>query len=361
MPHKPDYFLISIISFLLLFGLIILSSTSVVISQKKFGENYYFIKHQLLYGVSIGLAAFFFLSKLNYQNFKKIALILMIASIILMLMVLFIGKNYQGAKRWLSFAGFSIQPSEFLKITLIIFIAKWLDSRRKDINNIHSLSALFLILLMPTILLILEPDISTLAIILANILIMFFYSNINLSRLALIGGISFIFLVIVTFTASYRLDRLISFINPSNESQGKSYQINQSLVAIGSGGIFGKGLGKSVQKFNFLPEPISDSIFAVLAEELGFAGIILTLGLFLLLLKRTVQLAQKTSDYFGQLLLTGLSSLIIIQALINILSVAGLIPFMGSPLPFFSYGGSNLLSTLIITGIMVNISKYTKS
>lgn len=360
MPHKPDFFLIFIISFLLIFGLIILSSTSVVISQKKFGENYYFVKHQLLNGVLIGLTAFFILSKLNYQNFKKIALILMIISIILMLMVLFIGKSYQGAKRWLSFSGFSIQPSEFLKITLIIFIAKWLDSRRKDINEIHSLGALFLILLTPTILLILEPDVSTLAIILANILVMFFYSNINLSKLVLISSTAFIFLVIIAFTASYRLDRLTSFINPNNESQGKSYQINQSLIAIGSGGILGKGFGKSVQKFNFLPEPISDSIFAVLAEELGFAGVALTLTAFLLILKRNVQLVKKIPDYFGQLLLVGLSSLITIQAIVNILSVAGLIPFMGSPLPFFSYGGSNLLATLIAAGIMVNISKYTK-
>ena len=357
---KPDYLLLGTVAFLIIFGLIVLTSTSIVISQKKFGESFYFLKHQVFYGAILGLIAFFIASKIDYLILKRSALILMIISIILMILVLVIGIEYQGAQRWLSVANFSFQPSELFKISLIIYLASWLESHKKNINNLDSVISILLIILIPTVLLILQPDLSTLAIILLIAMIMYFYSSAKISYLAL-GGLGIAFLLfIMAIVAPYRLQRITGFLNPDSGAQGLNYQINQSLVAIGSGGFWGRGYGQSIQKFNFLPEPIGDSIFAVLAEEFGLLGVILTVLAFLIILKKGIDLANRAPDFFSQSLCLGLSSYIVIQAFINILSISGLIPLMGIPLPFFSYGGSHLISTLIACGILVNISKYTK-
>ena len=358
--HKPDYLLLGTIIFLVIFGLIVLTSTSIIISQKKFGESFYFLRHQVLYGGILGVIAFFIASKVNYLILKKGAIIIMAISIILMSLVPLIGVDYKGATRWLSVAGFSFQPSELLKIAMIIYLASWLESHKKNINNSNSVISIILIMLVPAFFLILQPDMSTLAIIIAISMIMYFYSSAKVSYFAIGGLVIAFLLVVITLVAPYRLQRITGFLNPSLGSQGLNYQINQSLVAIGSGGFWGRGYGQSIQKFNFLPEPIGDSIFAVLAEEFGFLGITLTVLAFFIILKRGLTIADHAPDFFSQSLTIGLSAYIVVQAFINILSISGLIPLMGIPLPFFSYGGSHLISTLIACGILVNISKYTK-
>ncbi|MBI3458741.1 putative lipid II flippase FtsW [Candidatus Azambacteria bacterium] len=358
--HKPDYLLLGTIFFLVILGLIVLTSTSIVISQKKFGESFYFLKHQILNGVILGLIACFIVSRINYSFLKRSAITIMIISIMLMILVFIIGINHQGAKRWLSLANFSFQPSELFKISIIIYLASWLESHKKNINNLNSIITILVMMLVPAVLLVLQPDISTLAIIILISLIMYFYSSAKISYLVLGSLVTIFLLATVILISPYRINRITTFLNPDTGTQGISYQINQSLVAIGSGGFWGRGYGQSIQKFNFLPEPIGDSIFAILAEEFGFLGISLTVLAFFIILKRGLTIASQAPDFFSQSLAIGLSSYIVIQAFINILSVSGLIPLMGIPLPFFSYGSSHLISTLIASGILINISRYTK-
>ncbi|MBI3631613.1 MAG: putative lipid II flippase FtsW [Candidatus Staskawiczbacteria bacterium] len=359
--HKPDYLLLGTIIFLIIFGLVVLTSTSIVISQKKFGESFYFLKHQILNGLLPGLIIFLIISHLNYSFLKRYAMIIIIITVILMILVPLIGTSYKGAQRWLALGGFSFQPSELLKISLIIYLASWIESRKKDINSLNSVATILLIMLVPAIFLILQPDMSTLAIIILISMIMYFYSSAKISYFALGGLVIAFLLVAVTLVAPYRLKRITSFLNPEIGAQGLNYQINQSLVAIGSGGFWGRGYGQSIQKFNFLPEPVGDSIFAVLAEEFGFLGITLTILAFFIILKNGLAVANQAPDFFSQSLAIGLTSYIVVQAFINILSISGLIPLMGIPLPFFSYGGSHFISNLATCGILINISKYTKN
>lgn len=361
--HAPDYFLIAIITIICFFGLIILSSASVVVSFEKFGQADYLIKHQIFFGLIPGLILLFFTSRINYQQWKKYALLLLIFNIILLLFVFVpgLGESYNWARSWISIFGFSVQPSEIVKLTFILYLAAWLEKRKKEITHFFYGFLPFLIFLsIISLLIVLQPDVGTLSIIVLIGLVIYFAAGAKIWHLGLIGlsGMSIFFWLIKI--APYRLARFSVFLNPELDPQGIGYHLKQALLAIGSGGIFGRGLGFSRQKYLYLPEVIGDSIFAVLAEELGFIITICLVILFLILMLRGFRLAKLAPDDFARLTVVGIISWFIFQTIINIAAMVGFLPLTGLPLPFISYGGTSLAVSLAAVGILINISKQSK-
>ncbi len=365
--EHPDYVLFSVVVILIILGILILFSVSASISQEKFGITYYFLEHQLLFGLIPGIILAFLIFKIRLDFIKKWTPILLLINLILMLLVFFpkIGVESGGATRWLNLGKLTLQPSEFLKITFIIYLAAWLSSRsdklklknaRKIFNQ--TFIAFFILISIITLLLIFQPNASTLGIIVLTGTLMYFLSNTPLWQIAvmvLLGGISLVSLIKI---APYRAARLLILLNPEMDPMGKGYQLNQALIAIGSGGIFGLGLGMSQQKFGFLPQTFSDSIFAIFSEETGFIGGLILILLFLGFFWRGFKVGLNCRDRFSQILAFGITLYIVIQAFFNIGSMLGILPVTGIPLPFIGYGGSHLIAELIGVGILLNISKH---
>lgn len=363
MKNKADYILILDVLALVLFGLVILSSASVVISQDSFGENYHFLKHQLFYGLPLGLIGFFVCQKINYKIWKKLSFVLLIASIILLVLVFVpkLGYSHGGAKRWINLGFFSVQPFEFVKLTFIIYLSSLL-SRKGDINKIIKQSAIpalsvFAILF---VILCLQPNISALTMIFMIAILIYFIAGLDFRYIFSIGALFSVGLMILIKTTAYRINRLTVFLHPETDPQGMGYQINQALLAIGSGGLFGLGLGHSIQKWKYLPEIIGDSIFAITAEELGLVGAGSLVIFFVVFAWRGFIIAKRSSSRFGYLMAGGITGWIFFQAFLNIAAISRLVPITGVTLPFVSYGGSSLISCLIAVGILVNISKHNK-
>lgn len=353
--------LITWLTFILaIFGLVMISSAGVYVSQKDFGTSYYYFNHQLIFGFLPGFFLFLLASKIDYKIWKKLALPLIFVSLGLLLLVFFpgLGVSVGGAKRWLDVGPFSFQPSEILKLTLIFYLAAWFSRRQLRTKDKFSSTLAFLaVLFFVSIFLVAQPDIGTLAIIVAIALAMFFASGIEFKHLmGILLLIAVGFSLIVVFSP-YRFDRIFVFLNPDFDIRGVGYHLNQSLIAIGKGGFWGLGFGQGEQKLGFLPEPVSDSIFAVLAEELGFAGMILLVALLLTFVFVSFSAAKKTGDKFASLYAVGFGSWVGIQSFVNIASLSGLIPLTGIPLPFISYGGTSLAVLMAGAGVLVNISK----
>lgn len=341
---KPDYVLLAVIIILVLFGLLILSSTS--------AEKPFYIKHQLIYGVLFGAIGFLIAQKINYHFWQKIALPFFIFSLILLGLIFVpeLGLGTGGARRWVQISIFSFQPGEIVKLAFIIFLASLLSKKGQKLAPFLIWSfvvALFFIL---------QPDIGTIGLIMLIALTMYFTAGAKLWKVGIVILCGFASLLVLIKLKSYRFNRLLAFLYPKIDPQGISYQINQAYLALGSGGIFGQGLGSSQQRI-FLPAVHTDSIFAILGEELGFVGAIIILMLFLTLTWRGFRIGLKAEDQFGRLLAIGISSWLVLQALINIMAITGLIPLTGIPLPFISYGSSSLILCLIGAGILWNISK----
>lgn len=365
---KPDYILAGITIILLILGILILSSVSASISQKKIGNTYYFLNHQILYGIIPGIILAFLFFKIPLNLIRKWSPILLLINLILLAMVFLpeIGVSFGRAARWVSFGPIFFQPSEFLKLTFILYLASWLPSRinQKTVPPTYAvmgysqtLIAFLIVIGLISLLLYFQPDISTLGIIILIGFLMYFLAGTPLwhSILIFLIGLSGFFIFIKT--ASYRLERWLVFLKPETDPLGIGYQIKQALIALGSGGIFGLGLGMSLQKFGFLPQPMSDTIFAVFSEETGFIGATILILFFLLFLWRGFKISKGAKDRFSQFTALGITSWIIIQAFLNIGSMTGIIPLTGSPLPFISYGGSHLIAELVGVGILLNISK----
>lgn len=363
--RQPDYILLSVIAILVVFGLIMISSASVALSQEKFNESYYYLKNQLIRGVLPGLALALVAYFIPYQFWRKLALPLLIIAIAGLVLVFFpgVGLEYGGSKRWLNIASVSFQPSELLKLPLIIYLAAWLATKEKEIKNFTGGLMPFLILVGIVCLLILfEPDLGTTGVIGFTALLIFILAGARISHVLLIlaGGIVLAWLSIKLNFFPHATSRVQTLLHPELDPKGIGYQINQAVLALGSGGMFGMGLGQGLQKFKYLPNPASDSIVAVIGEELGFIGIMALLLLFIIFTFRGLKIAQAAPDDFGRLLAGGLTGWIVVQALINISAICGLIPLTGITLPFISLGGSSLTITLIGMGILLNISKYSK-
>lgn len=359
---EPDYILFGAVSALVFLGLVILASASVVLSQENFGGNYYYFTHQLLFGVLLGAGVGILCYRMKIGAWKTYSPFFLIIALFLLILVFTpqFGYGYGGAMRWIRVGAISLQPSEVAKFSFILYLASWLETRRKDITSFSEglLPLLFITGIVGGLILI-QPDISTLGIICLIAATLYFAAGAKFSHIGLMvgAGVSLLFLLIKL--APYRASRLLVYLNPGTDPLGIGYQINQALLAIGSGGISGLGLGHSRQKFNFLPEPLGDSIFAIWAEETGFIGASLVVVLFFILLWRGLRVARNAPDEFSKLVAVGITSWFGFQAFINIAAIIGLIPTTGVPLPFISYGGSSLVMGLAATGLLLNISRHT--
>ena len=344
---------------LIIFGLAMISSAGVYISQRNFGTSYYYLAHQFFFGLLPGLFLFWGASRIKSRFWKKISLPLILASVGLLVLVFIpgFGVAVGGAKRWLSIFGlFSFQPAEILKLTSIIYLASWFGSRKFDAGRV---AAFIIIIFFIGVLIIAQPDMGTLGIIIGIALSMFFVSGGELKHFVGIVLLIAATFALLIFFSPYRFERFFTFLNPDFDIRGIGYHLNQSLIAIGKGGFFGLGFGKGEQKLGFLPEPVGDSIFAVIGEELGFIGMTLVLSLLLMFVLVSLKIARKTSDNFGYLYAVGLASWVGIQSFVNIASLSGLVPLTGIPLPFISYGGTSLVVLMTAAGILVNVSKKT--
>ena len=345
---------------LLAFGLIVLSSAGIIEGDKKFGSPYYYLNKQFLYGVIPGLLLFFLFSKVDYKFWRKISFLVLFASLLLMILVFVpdFGIGLKGANRWVSLWGLSFQPSEILKLSMVIYLAAWFGSRDERIKNwSYSAAPFFVVISFIGLLLAMQPDVGTLAVVVLISLGVYFAAGSNLKHLFAIVAIFLIAMAGIIFIEPYRLNRIKTFFDPSLDPRGISYQLNQSLIAIGSGGLLGNGYNESTQKWGFLPEVVNDSIFAVVVEELGFAGAMVLVGLFIFLSYTLISIAKLTSEKFGRLLTIGMSTWIVGQAFINIAAVSGLAPLTGIPLPFISHGGTAVMALMAGLGIVSNIAR----
>lgn len=318
---------------------------------------------QIFLGICLGSGALFIFSNIHYTKLKKYSLYIFIVSYIATLLVFIpgIGMTYNGATRWIDFFGLSIQPAEFLKLGFVIYFAAWLSGTRDKLHRtVYGVIPFIILASLIGLPLLLQPDTGTFLVILAAGTSMFIAAGARIRDLFILFGAGIAGAFGLILARPYLMDRILAFINPNLDPLGSSYQIQQSLIAIGSGGIFGRGFGQSIQKFNYLPEPIGDSIFAVLAEEFGFIGSVLLICLFLFFAWRGFRIAGKSPDHFGGLLVLGIVILIVSQSFINIASMLGVFPLTGLPLLFVSYGGSALFFTLLSVGIILNVSKYIR-
>ncbi|MDP1629051.1 MAG: putative lipid II flippase FtsW [bacterium] len=363
MKRKPDYIFLIILGILVSLGLVILANTSAVLGQKNFGDTYYYLKHQALYGLAVGAVGFLFFSRVRYQVWRRWGVWLMLGSIFLLFLV-FVPKfslDYGGASRWLKLGPITLQPAEILKLTFILYLASWFDVRKRYLADLkQGLIPFLMVLGLVGALLLAQPATGTFGIIVVIAAAMFFVAGSRVSHLVLASSLAMLLLFALIQISPYRLERFTTFLYPERDPKGSGYQINQAMIAIGSGGLTGVGFGYSLQKHSYLPEPIGDSIFAIFAEETGFLGASFLIILFSLLAFRGFKIAIRAPDFFGQLAAIGISAWIIGQAFMNMAAISGLIPLTGVPLPFISYGGSSLASILCGCGILVNISKQTR-
>jgi len=332
------------------FGLLMVGSSSVVDAARDFGDKWYYLKLQTGWAV-IGLAGFFLISRLSYQKLEKLSVTLLLATLLLLVLVLIpgLGSKLLGARRWLNLGFFSFQPAELAKLTLAIYFSSLLKKTTRFWPFIAVLG-------LSSLLIMLEPDLGTTLILTGSSLITYFGSGSQLRYLSLMIPIFIITVAALVLFSPYRLDRLKTYFDYSRDPLGSSYHIRQVLLSLGSGGVFGVGLGQSKQKYEFLPEATTDSIFAVIGEELGLVGGIAVIAAFLFFMHQGMQVVASAPDKFGANLALALTSWISLQALVNLGAMVAIIPLTGVPLPFISYGGSSLVLVLLASGILVNIA-----
>jgi len=359
--HVPDYWLLFLTLALLAIGLVMIYSASYVWAEYTFDDSFYYVKRQLLF-ISLGLMLMGIIIYIPFYRWQKLSVIFLISCFVLLIIVLMpgVGMIRGGARSWIGVGAFSIQPAEFMKLGIIIYLATVLANKQLRITSFFKgFLPLTMLVLLIFSLIMLQPDFGTGLVIVLTCMLILFIAGAKWSHmfsLLVIGLIGFSLLII---TAPYRLKRITAFLNPWEDPLGDGFQIIQSLYAIGPGGLIGVGLGNSLQKYFYLPEPQTDFIFSIIAEEVGLIGAIVVLGLFMLVCWRGIRIALYAQDRFATYLAFGITGMIMIQVAINISVVIGLIPVTGITLPFISYGGSSLLLTICAIGLLLNISKYT--
>ncbi|NOV03415.1 stage V sporulation protein E [Paenibacillus planticolens] len=358
----PDIWIIIPTLLLLTIGIIMVYSASSVLAFREFGDSLYYLKRQLIFAV-LGIIAMFFTMNVDYLLWKKIARITLIVCFIMLIIVLIpgIGVVRGGARSWLGIGAFGIQPSEFMKMGMILYLAKMLSEQQSKITQFSKgLLPPLGIMGLAFGLIMLQPDLGTGAVLVGASLLIIFISGARLLHLAYLGMIGVAGFVGLIIAAPYRLKRITAFLDPWQDPLGAGYQSIQSLYAIGPGGLVGLGLGMSRQKYSYLPEPQTDFIFSIIAEELGFIGGTLVLLLFTILVWRGMRAALTAPDTFASLIAVGIIGMIAVQVIINIGVVIGMFPVTGITLPFISAGGSSLTLMLTSVGILLNISRYSR-
>ena len=363
MQKKADkIFLISFFA-LLTSGLIVFISTSLGIYARNKAQFTSIIFNQMFLGLFMGLIACFIVSKINYKIWQKFSFYIFILSVIATLMVFVpgIGVRHGGASRWIYILGFSFQPLEFLKIGFIIYFSAWIHGVKDKVQTLKYGLLPFLILIgIVGAILLKQPDTDSCVIIFVVGLAMYIIGGGKWRHMFLLMIIGLVGVSALFFVRPYLLGRLTTFLHPAENTLTSGYQIQQAMIAVGSGEITGRGLGQSIQKFKFLPESIGDAIFPIAAEEFGFIGSVFIIFLFIFFLSRGLKVASLAPDIFSRLLTIGIVILITIQSFINIASMIGVLPLTGAPLIFFSQGGTALFFTLAEIGMIINISKYRK-
>lgn len=350
---KFDIILFLIVLSLTLFGLLMIYNSSSVIAYNLFGDKYKFIRDQMVW-CTLGFGALYFFYKLDYRTLYNLALPALLAALGLLILVFVpgIGAGALGANRWVDFGFFSLQPAEFVKLGLSLYLAAWFSHKEKG-----RLSSFILLMGAILFLVMMEPDLGTASIILFESAVVYFLSGGSLKTFFFAAPIIAIGGFLYVISAPYRLSRLTSFLNLGNSIETTSYHVKQILIALGSGGILGLGVGNSIQKYAYLPENVTDSIFPIIAEEFGFIGAVVLILVYIAFIWRGIFIASKARDTFGKLLAGGIISFIGIQAVINLSAMTALVPLTGVPLPFISYGGSALVIDLSAIGILLNIRK----
>jgi cell division protein FtsW len=359
--HKPDYTLLAIVFLLVVAGLAILASASSDMGKTQFNNTYYYLEHQLLYGLLPGAVGFALGYLWYYQRWKKLALpLLLLSMVVLVLVFTRFGVMVNGTNRWLRLGPLSFQPAELVKLTYLLYLAAFLSNAKlkRESSIWRGLVPFLIVSALIASLLVAQPATSTVVILLASGAAVYFMSGGKFWHLAAVAAVAALALALVIYVTPYRRARITGFLNLNANTQGANYQVNQGLIAIGSGGLWGAGYGQSAVKSGYLPASIDDSIFAIVGEELGFVGAASIAVLFALFGVRLLWLAARTTDRFGKLLLVGVGTVIPLQAFVNMAAISGVVPLTGVPLPFISYGGTALAVFLTMSGIAANVTRY---
>lgn len=362
-PKNLDKIFLGIVIILTAVGIIMFTSASLGILNKNSDKFYGVIFNQLVFGLLGGGIAMYFAYRIPYKFWRQYSLVIFVISIIITCLVFLpgVGFAHGGARRWINVFGISIQPVEFLKIAFVIYFAAWLSWVKSKVRDMKfSILPLIILLGIIAVVLLKQPDTKSVILIATTAMVMLFISGMPWKYIAGIFIVSIVGFGILVMTTPYLKSRVDTFLNPSQNQSGASYQLQQSLIAIGSGGILGRGLGQGIQKFSYLPEPQGDSIFAVIGEEVGFVGSVAIILLFIIFAFRGFKIGYYAPDSFSKLLVIGLITITLTQAFMNIASIIGVFPLTGVPLPFISHGGTSLLITLGTMGIILNISRFQK-
>jgi len=355
---RPDITLLAVTIILVVIGTVMIYSSSSIIAMEKYGDGYHYIKKQIVF-VLLGFSVMMGVSRIPYRYWGKAAYPAVLVSIALLTLLIIpgFGTTVGGATRWFRVAGISFQVSEMVKVVLVLFLAHYLT---KKVNRIKEFSRVFLVplalLLIILGLILRQPDFGTAVIMVIVFMLMFYLAGSRVTYLAGLAATAIPAGAILIMQESYRMRRLLSFLNPWEDPGGTGFQIIQSFISFGSGGAFGVGLGNSMQKLFYLPEPHTDFILSVIAEEGGFIGVVIVVILFSILVFRGFVISFRCDDLFGMLLASGLTAVIALGAFINMAAVMGLVPTKGLVLPFLSYGGTSLVMCMAVIGILLNIS-----
>lgn len=362
-PHwyKFDWILLVPVISLIIIGIVMIFSSSSIVGFSNYNDSFFFIKRHLVF-LTMGIGAFFIGVLVPFNFYKKYVGVLVVATIVLLILTLSpLGVKVGGAQRWLDLAFFRFQPAEVAKFTVVILIGIALD-RKKSILN-HFLKGgipLVLIVMIPIILLIMQPDLGNSGLILVVFISLLFLSSFPLRYIFTFLGISVVSLIGIILSHPYQLLRIQSFLNPWEDPTGKNYHMVQSLIAIGSGGITGVGLGESKLKFFYLPLQYSDFIFSIICEEGGLILAVIVISMYFFILFKSYQIAKSAEEVFAFYLAMGCAFLVCFQAFINIAVVLGLFPVTGIPLTFISYGGTSLITSMFYIGVILNVSNASK-
>jgi cell division protein FtsW len=355
-----DGWLFTVTLLLVFLGLVMVFSASAVMAKERYGSGYFFLLRQVGWAAA-GIAALVVAMKVDYRRYKHPGVVFSVLGVTTLLLIsVFLLDRTHNTHRWIHWAGFSFQPSEVAKVALIVFLAFFLENRTNTMNDWrNTLLPAVLPTMMFLALIVFQPDLGTAIACAAITACILFVAGLQLRFLGYACLASLLPLYFLIFHVAYRRDRILAFLDPYSDPQGKGFHIIQSLIAVSTGGITGLGFMEGKQKLFYLPEPHTDFIFAVTAEELGLLGSLVILLLFGIFLWRGIRTALRTQDMFGRLLAVGITCMVVVQALINISVVLGIMPTKGIPLPFVSYGGSSLFVTLACVGVLLNITKQT--
>ena len=364
MPRKlvPDMWLFGAVVALVSVGVVMVYSASAIIAADRFRDPYFFLKKQLFWAV-LGFGCLWAAMTLNYRILERIMLPLLVVSLVLLVLVLVppFSQEINGTRRWFRWGPVSFQPAELAKFSLVVYLAHFLTRRREVVES-------FWLGLLPPLLVagsmaglvLLQPDLGSSLTLVVLVFCLLFLAGGRVRQMTLVAASALPLLAVAIYMAPYRLKRITTFLDPWADPRGSGFQIIQSYLALGSGGLFGRGLGESKQKLFYLPEPYTDFIFAVLGEELGLLGAVSVIGLFGLLIWRGIRIGLGAPDPFGALLALGLTALLACQTLVNLGVVTGALPTKGLPLPFISFGGSSLIMAMVSVGVLLNISQHAR-